>query len=194
MIGTSKATDRAATNVAALSDDARKAMNSTFDAMSDWRNELAASTERNTAKVFDRMSVAAKAVGWPAEFVDQTRKQMQAASRMQMQMIDQVMDVWEQQLKSPGQAFTIPSSGFPMPQFAGFPSFPGFPQMNFGAGFDFGQMQMAPFQFWMQAAEQWQKVWMQAFGQMMDSQSKWIGSQQSQGRPGPASMQRSVTH
>lgn len=190
MIGNARETSDRGTAAMGLSDDARKAMNATFDAMSDWRNELAASTERNTSKVFDRMSVAAKSMGWPAEIVDQTRKQMLASSKMQLQMIDQIMDAWENQMKSPGQAFAL--QGFSMPQFPGFPSIA--QMMPFGgAGFDLGQMQMAPFQFWMQAAETWQKSWLQAMSSIMDSQSAWM--QTPAARPGPASMLRSpLTH
>ncbi len=147
-----------------LSEEARKSMNAAFDALSDWRNELTAVTERNTSKVFDRMSAAAKAVGWPAQFVDQTRSQMQAASKMQLQMIDQVMDVWEQQMKAPGSSYTLPA----IPSMP----FPGAGQNPFvSAGVDFSQMQMAPFQFWMQAAEMWQKGWMQAVSTWMDAQA-----------------------
>jgi hypothetical protein len=158
-----------------LSEEARRAMNSAFDALSSWRNEAAAATERNSNIVFERMSQAAKAMGWPSEFVDMTRQQLQQASRMQLQIMDQMMDVWEQQMKSPGSPIEMPKFGsssqfgsvFPG-AFAGmggtaqpFPFFPGFDMSNMAAN---------PFQFWMQAAEMWQKSWSQAFESWMEMQ------------------------
>ena len=96
---------------AGLSDETRKAMNSAFDAMSDWRNDLSTITDKNSTAVFDKMGAAAKAMGWPSDFVDMTRQQMQSASKMQMQMMDQLMDVWEQQMKSPGSPISMPKMG-----------------------------------------------------------------------------------
>jgi hypothetical protein len=170
---------------AGLSEEARKAMNSAFDALSDWRGDIQTTAERNGAVVFERMSTAAKAMGWPAEFVDVARQQMQQSSKLQLQMMDQIMDVWEQQMKSPGspmQAPKIPRFGFPG-AFAGaggaaqsFPSFPGMPGI---AGFDMSSMPMMnPVQFWMQAAEMWQKNWQQAM-------NAWMEAVQSGGMMGP---------
>ena len=55
-------------------------MNTAFNALSDWRNELAGVMERNSATAFDKMAVAAKSMGWHPEFVDLTRKQLQQAT------------------------------------------------------------------------------------------------------------------
>ena len=82
-----------------ISEDARKAMSSAIDAFSGWRDDIARQSEQNTKVVFDQMATAAKAFGWPVEFVEITRQQMQNASRMQVQFMDQAMDVWEKQLK-----------------------------------------------------------------------------------------------
>ena len=90
-----------------LSDESRKAMNNAFDSLSDWRNDIATVAEKNSAVVFERMAAAAKTVGWPPDFVDMTRQQMQTASKMQLQMMDQIMDVWEQQMKSPGSPMSV---------------------------------------------------------------------------------------
>ncbi len=159
---------------AGLNDESRKAMNNAFDALSDWRNDLSTITDKNSSAVFDKMSAAAKAMGWPGEFVDMTRQQMQSASKMQLQMMDQLMDVWEQQMKSPGSPVQMPKmggmGGFPgmFPgAFAGMggaaQSFPGFP------GFDMSSMPSNPMQFWMQAAEMWQKSWQQGMAAWMDA-------------------------
>ncbi len=57
----------------AINEEAREAVVGAFDALSEWRGELAESAERNGGAVFDKMAAAAKAMGWPAEFVDATR-------------------------------------------------------------------------------------------------------------------------
>jgi hypothetical protein len=167
MNGKQDSTRYAGFSVPGLNEETRKTMNSAFDAMSQWRNEMQASTERNSAQVFDRMSSAAKAMGWPPEIVETTRNQMMTMSRMQMQMMDQVMDTWEEQLKAPNPAAAMqnmmsklnqfPMPGFGSPMAGGMPGMPGMPGM--GA---MGGMPMNPMQFWMQVGEQWQKNWAQA--------------------------------
>ncbi len=173
-----------------FSDEAKSAMSAAFDAMSNWRADMNATAERNGSVVFDKMAVAAKTVGWPAEFVDMAKQQMQQASKMQLQMMDQVMDVWEQQVKQPGAGFpmpgmpgasssaspgsTSPFPGFPgMPGLPGMPPFPGMP--NFGQ-MDFSNMPMSPIQFWMQAADMWQKNWQTAMTSWVDAQSNMMGN------------------
>lgn len=169
MIGKS---DNAAFNpmqMPGLSEEARKAATGAFDAMAAWRNEMAAQSERHSAQVFDKMSTAAKAMGWPTEIVDATRTQMQATTRMQTQMMDQVMDAWREQLKSPNPAAAMQSmmaklQAFPgmgmgagggWPGMPGLPGMPGFPGMANMQG-----MGANPMAFWLQAAEQWQKNWL----------------------------------
>jgi hypothetical protein len=155
---------------AGLSEESRKAMNAAFESLSKWRNDIADVADRNSVLVFDRMATAAKAMGWPSDLVDMTRRQMQQTTKMQLQMMDQVMDMWEQQMKSPGSPVQMPKlgglSGFPS-AFAGmggaqaFPSFP---------GFDLSTMPSNPIQFWMQAAEMWQKSWQQGLQAWMEMQ------------------------
>lgn len=131
-----------------LNPDAKKAIDSAFDTMNKWRDDVAAATDRYSDQIFDRMSAAAKSAGWPDTFVEATRGHIQNVAKIQTQMIDQVMDVWKDQLKNPGSMpnlsqFTPPGAGASNP-FAvpGMP--PGVP--------------MNPMQFWMQAAEAWQKM------------------------------------
>lgn len=182
-----------------ISEDARKTMNAAIDAFSDWREEIAENTEKNSKAVFDQMAAAAKAFGWPSEFVEMTRQQMQNATSMQLQLMDQIMSVWEQQLQNPGASLKAPhassgpgnnhlgsggGTGFPgMPMMPGamFPGmfgsmFPGgtapgamFPGMPMMPGM--GSMPINPFQFWMQAAEMWQKSWQQAAQSFAETQS-----------------------
>lgn len=142
--------------------DTRKAFTAVFDAMSTWREDLAQLTERNADQVFDKMSAAAKKVGWPEDLVDATRQQLQQASKLQLGMIDQMMDAWQQQVKSPGEGFNPTEfmqrmSGGSNPFAAGgFPNFTSLPAGN-------------PMQFWMQAADMWQKSWANAMQTWMQN-------------------------
>jgi hypothetical protein len=76
-------------SVAGLSDGARQAVNTAFDAMSAWRIDLANSNEKNSEQVIEKMAAAARALGWPEQIVDATRAQVQSITKMQIQMIDQ---------------------------------------------------------------------------------------------------------
>src|SRR5262245_66191424 len=60
-----------------LSDEARKAVNDAFDAMSAWRIETASNNEKNSEQVIEKLAAAARALGWPEQIVDATRAQMQ---------------------------------------------------------------------------------------------------------------------
>ena len=98
--------------------EAREAIKALFDALSEWRDEVGASTERYSETVLDKMAAAARALGWPTELVDASHKHLAQASKTQMHMIDQLMDAWEKQLTSPtsdqfmAQLRTFPSAGF----------------------------------------------------------------------------------
>jgi hypothetical protein len=132
-----------------LSDEARKAVNAAFDAMSTWRTETVDSFEIVT----DKMAVAARALGWPQQIVDATHAQMQDVIKMQIQTMDRMMDAWEEQIKSPSSSSAIlsklqsissfsPTSGWPVAQMAAF----------------------NPFGMYVQIAQQWQKTCADAMG------------------------------
>jgi hypothetical protein len=140
-----------------LPEEVRKAVASAFEAMSVWRCEMAATSERHGEKVFDRMGDAAKALGWPAQIVDATQSHMQSIAKMQLQMMDQLMDAWEEQLKSPN-----PMGSFPSAMMSKLQSFPGFPGGASFPGMEGMSGATNPLQFWMQVGEQWQKNWAQA--------------------------------
>ncbi len=163
----------------ALNDDARKAVGSAFDAMSNWRNDMSKMSERNNEAVFDKMSSAAKAMGWPTEFVEMSRQQIQTTTKMQVQFMEQVMETWEQQLKNPGSAFTTPggSAGNLSPFPNAFPGMGGQSPFNMMPGMmpGMGSMPANPFQFWMQAAEMWQKSCQQAMQSWTEAQSNMMG-------------------
>lgn len=125
--------------------EARDAINAVFDALSAWREEVAASTERYSEKVLEKTSSAARALGWPMEFVDAFRMHLTQASKSQLQMIDQLMDAWQKQMTSPA------SEQF-MAQLRSFPTL----------GFESRPAAVTPIEFWLQAAEMWQRNWASA--------------------------------
>src|SRR5712691_1661556 len=84
-----------------LLDEARKAVNAAFDAMSTWRIETANNNEKNSEQVIEKLAAAARALGWPEQIVDATHAQLQSITKMQIQTMDQMMDAWEEQIKSP---------------------------------------------------------------------------------------------
>ena len=98
--------------------EARESIEAVFDALSAWRDEVGASTERYSETVLDKMAAAARALGWPKELVEASHKHLVQASKMQMHVIDQLMDAWQKQLTSPtadqfiAQLRTLPSAGF----------------------------------------------------------------------------------
>jgi hypothetical protein len=52
-------------SVPGLLDEARKAVNAAFDAMSTWRIETANNNEKNSEQVIEKLAAAARALGWP---------------------------------------------------------------------------------------------------------------------------------
>ena len=93
-----------------LSEEARKAVNEAFDAMSSWRIETAKNSEKNSEQVIEKMAAAARALGWPQEIVETTRVQMLSITKMQIQAMDHVMDAWEEQIRSPYPMTDSPSA------------------------------------------------------------------------------------
>ena len=52
-------------------------------------------------QVTEKMSAAAQALGWPEQIVDATRAQIESIIQMRNQAMDQILDAWEEQIKSP---------------------------------------------------------------------------------------------
>jgi hypothetical protein len=135
-----------------ISDDARKALNAAFDAMSTWRTETVNNSEKNLERVIDKIATAARTLGWPEEIADTTRTQIQAITKMQIQMMDQMMDAWEEQIKDPNPSSAILSKLKSLPTLGAAGSWPGA-----------AASQMAnPMGAYMQIAQQWQKAWADA--------------------------------
>jgi hypothetical protein len=141
-------------SVAGLSDEARSAVSAAFDAMATWRAETTSLSEQGLEQVLERMAAAARALGWPDQIVEATCGQMRAVSKMQIQAIDNVMDAWEEQIKSARPPSVMmsklrsSSNGGP----AGI--WPGVAPSQIAA--------MNPFMLYMQFVEQWQKAWADA--------------------------------
>jgi hypothetical protein len=142
----------------ALSDEARKAVNAAFDAMSTWRIETAKNSEKNSEQVIEKLAAAARALGWPEQIVDTIRAQMQSITKMQIQTMDQMMDAWEEQIKSPNP-MTAPSA-----MLSKLKSLPGVPAGTWPNADALAGSAMNPMQFWVQWAEQCQKAWADAVG------------------------------
>src|SRR5262249_2697462 len=97
-------------SVPGLSNKAREAVNAAFEAMSSWRVEVAETSEKNSKLVIEKMAGAAAALGWQEQIVDAARTKMQSVTEMQVKMMDQMMDAWEEQLKSPNATTASPSA------------------------------------------------------------------------------------
>lgn len=139
-----------------MTQNARKAIDKALDALSTFRDDLTSLVERHSEEIFDRMSDAAKAMGWPPGVIDATRQQLQQAAQVQLQMIEQISTSWEQ-LKShdasssTSESMPLPGPGQPLGGMAGMPT--------------------NPFQLWMDATQMWQRNWQQAFSSFMGSAS-----------------------
>ena len=117
--------------------EAREAIKAVFDALSEWRDEISTSTERYSESVLDKMAAAGRALGWPKELVEASQKHFTQASKMQMHVIDQLMDAWQKQLTSPTSDQFIAQLGtLPVPGVAA-----------------------TPIDFWMQTTEMWRRNW-----------------------------------
>lgn len=149
---------------ASLSEGARKALEAAIDALTGWRAETAESYAKNSELVFGKMSAAAKAMGWPSDFVDAIRQQMLQASKIQLQAMDQIMDAWEQQMKAQGTGFP---TAWGAPRYDGIGEFPAMSDFSN----DMSRLgMMNPILFWMQAADMWQKNWNEGLRSWTDMQ------------------------
>jgi hypothetical protein len=144
-----------------LDREGREDVNAVVEALSAWREEVAASTARYSQTVLDRMAAGATAMGWPKEVVEASRKHFEQASKMQAKIIDQLMDAWQEQLKSPMSGpFNVQ-----LQQFTG---------MGSGASQN-STFQIAPIQIWMETAEVWQRNWASAWSMWTRSRMKGTG-------------------
>jgi hypothetical protein len=148
-----------------LSDEARKAVNAAFDAMSTWRTETVNNSEKSFERVIDKMAAAARSLGWPEQIVDATRAQMEGITKTQIETMDQMMDAWEAQIKSPSSSSAILSKLKSSPNFGAAGSWPSAAVSQMAA--------FNPFAVYMQMAQQWQKAWADAIGFWANAGGSW---------------------
>ena len=150
------------TNLAGMTKEMRDRVVAAFDALSNWRDEIEAANERCLGKVLDQTSAVARSMGWPDEAIKTTREYLQHTGKVQTQLIDQLMEGWKQQLKSPNGPMAIPRG------LTGQTSGPSLSMMA-GAMPDFDVF--APWKIWLQAAEMWQRTWMPDVAKRGDTRS-----------------------
>jgi hypothetical protein len=156
-----------------LSEEARKAVNEAFDAISTWRSETLSNSEKNSEQVLKKMAAAARALGWPEQIVEATHEQLQNVTKMQIETSDRMMDVWEEQIKSPhpmAASSAMLSTLKSLPSFGGTGNWPNADALQ-KAG-------MNPLQLYTQMMSQWQKAW-------TDAMSFWAKGGRSDDTAGP---------
>jgi hypothetical protein len=129
-----------------LSREARDAIKAVFGALSEWRDEVTAGTERYGETVLAKMAEAARALGWPNEIVDASHKQFVQASKAQTHLIEQMMDAWEKQLTDPSSEAFL--SVLP------------------------GTSQNPAMELWWQTAQLWQQNWTRAISMLSTGSSR----------------------
>lgn len=142
-----------------FSDEARKAVNEAFDAISNWRSETLSNSEKNSGQVIEKMAAAARALGWPEQVVDTTREQLQNITKMQIETLDRMMDAWEEQIKSPDP---ITASSAMLAKLKSLPSFGA--AGSWPTADAWQKAGMNPLQLYTQLMGQWQKAWTHAVG------------------------------
>jgi len=130
-----------------MTKEVRESVAAAFAELSNWRDEVGSVNERCLGKVLKQTSAVARAMGWPDQAVKTTREYLENASKVQTKLLDQIMDGWKRQLES-RTAMAVPSAFADQSPTSMFNHGP--------AGFD----PLAPWTFWLQAAELWQRTWM----------------------------------
>ena len=138
-----------------LSEEARRAVNEVFDAMSTWRTETVNSSEKNGEQVIEKMAAAARALGWPEQIVEAIRAQLQSVTKMQIQALDQMMDAWEEQIRSPGSSAMLSK----LRSLPGLGAAGSWPTTGGLSG-----VPVNPLQLWIELTQQWQKAFTDAMG------------------------------
>jgi hypothetical protein len=145
-----------------LSKESRQAVTHAFEALEQWRDEIFSANERCLTKVLDQMAAAHRAMGWPDHVTAAAKEHLLKASKIQTHMIDQVMDAWEQQLKSQRGA----PEALRLPAVSGSPFIDPASEMM-----RLGEMTLAPFKLWMEVAEAWQRTWAAAMSRSAERHS-----------------------
>src|SRR5262245_20836622 len=93
-----------------MSKEVREELLTTFNALSNWRDEVETANERCLSKVLDQTSSDARALGWPDQAIRTTREYLENASKPQTEMIDQVIEGWKRQHSSTTAPMALPRS------------------------------------------------------------------------------------
>jgi len=138
-----------------------------FDALLAWNTEVLAASDRCLTRVLDHMTAAQRATGWPDRVSTSARDCILEASKLQTRMLDETivqtvaktLETWDQLLATTGGA---PAEGgrrrkSRTPEIARWPLHDAERHV-----LQFGEMSVAPFRAWMQAADMWQRRWMAA--------------------------------
>ena len=141
-----------------LNGEARQALMDGFNAVSQWRDEISRANDRYLTNVLDQVAAAQRTQGWPNSVTAATREHLLRASKVQTQMIDQLMGDWEQQLKS--RAAASDPSMLRMPS----PANPVAEMMRLG------EITLTPFKLWLSAAEALQRSWAEALRASAETQ------------------------
>jgi len=142
-------------NQTASSRDARRAVAGAFDALAQWRDEISAANQRCLATAVDQMAAAQRAIGWPEPVIAAAREPLLKTAQAQTQMIDQITDAWEQQLKSVHDVSGIAHAVRPRAPLPGSSPFAD-PMSDMAR---LSEMALVPFKLWVQVAEQWRRNW-----------------------------------
>ncbi len=133
-----------------LNGEVRQAVTDAFNAVSQWRDEIVSANDRYLTKALDQVAAAQRAQGWPSSVTAAMREQLLKASKMQAQVIDQLMGDWERQLKSKGSSSDLSMLRLPVA------SDPMSEMMRLS------EITFTPFKIWLNAAEAWQRSWVDA--------------------------------
>ena len=147
-----------------LNKESRQAVTGAFEALEQWRDEIFSANDRCLTKVLDEMAAAHREMGWPDHVTAAAKEHLLKASKIQTHMIDQVMDAWEQQLKS--QRVGPEELRLLMPAFSGSTFIDPVSEMM-----RLGEMTLVPFKLWIQVAEAWQRNWAAAMSGRTELQS-----------------------
>ena len=149
-----------------LNGEARQALMHAFYAVSQWRDDITLANDRYLTRVLDQVAAAQRAQGWPHSVTVATREHLLRASKVQTQMIDQLMGDWEHQLKS-GTGLPESGTGLPHPSMLRLTSttHPMSEMMRLG------EMTLTPFKIWLNAAEACQRSWAEAIRSSKDGYS-----------------------